>query len=337
MFNSRLLFQPGRQLVSRHAPLSPPSITRQRSQAFHATAQRKDGFIEAIVQYPREMLQLLHSTGIPWCATLPLSAFMLRAVLVTTMGSRSRSIQARYLALNPLRQAMTLQTKKDVMASGKFQSPAHLKATVGRASGIEISDLHKRWKCGLRPQLGWTLLQIPIFLTMAETIRKMCNTRQGLLGMAASSIGLGKSEEKVDWTEGTDAAAAIETNEYLEPSLANEGMLWFPDLLVPDPTGALPYITSVLMFYNIWKTKNTPDQMTGFSKGLRRVLLFVALLIGPFTQAAPAALLLYWASSTTSVMLWNVWLDRRYPSPTGFSACKRPLMLMPPPLKARRV
>ncbi|KAH9876145.1 hypothetical protein J1614_004024 [Plenodomus biglobosus] len=131
---------------------------------------------------------------------------------------------------------------------------------------------------------------------------------------------------------------AVTHSQWFDPSLANEGMLWFQDLVVPDPTGVLPFIVSGLMFCNIYFTKNTAPSGPSWQTALRRTLLAVSLLVGPICQDLPAALMLYWASSTSSVIVWNWWLDWKHPTPSGHTACKRPLLMPPTPAsRGRRV
>ena len=100
--------------------------------------------------------------------------------------------------------------------------------------------------------------------------------------------------------EAGEIVRRVTSTAWFEPSLAAEGILWFQDLLVPDHTGALPFITSGIMFANIYTTKNTveSDGSRRWPGVLRRTLLFVSLLIGPLCQELPAALMLYWSSST---------------------------------------
>jgi inner membrane protein COX18 len=277
---------------------------------------------------------------------------------------------ARYIGLQPLRQALARTRRdkflKELHKQGGARSPKEVSTRTMAEVKTVVTQLDSRWKVTLKAQVGWTLIQIPIFFTMAELIRKMCGTRDGLLALTASSLTRLK-----DWvTGGTEAAtdagaassaleasdaapealsvasalngtttmtnvdglAAMATNPFFEPSLATEGMLWFPNLITPDPF--LPFIVSGLMFSNIYFSKNAPTSDKNWPNALRRVLLGVSLLIGPLCQNLPAGLMLYWAGSTTSVMAWNKWLDWKYPAPTDFTACKRPLQ-MPPVMKAK--
>lgn len=276
---------------------------------------------------PHEMMSLIH-TQVPWYAAIPLTAFLTRALLVTTAGSWSRSLTARYIGLHPLRQALAFHKRDEVLKRGNFRHPREGVMQVKREVKQEIAKLDKRWNVTLRGQISWTFAQIPIFFTMAETIRQMCGARDGLLAMGLSAF---RSEDVVPSVHGV----AMTSNAWFEPSLANEGMLWFQDLLLPDPTGALPFVVSAIMFANIYTSKNTVSTDSKWPLLIRRTLMGLALLIGPLCQALPSALLLYWASSTTSVMLWNFWLDWKYPAPRGFTACKRPLQM--PPLPVSRI
>lgn len=274
------------------------------------------------------MISLIHTT-VPWYAAIPLTAFITRGLLVTTAGAWARSLTARFIGLHPLRQALAFQKRDEILKRGNFRHPKEAVQLVKKEVSEVTSKLDKRWNVTLRGQISWTFAQIPIFFAMAEVIRQKCGARDGLLGMGFSAF---KTEDAASHT----SDAVITASRWFEPSLAYEGMLWFQDLLLPDPTGALPFLVSGLMFANIYTTKNTVNNDAKWPLIIRRVLLGVALLIGPLCQQLPAALLLYWGSSTSSVMIWNAWLDWKYPAPRGFTACKRPLQAPPPGIKRRQ-
>ena len=322
MLSSRVLRQPACQLLSRR--VSAPT----RHRAFHASAPRQDPMLDAILYLPHEMMNLIHS-GVPWYAAIPLSAFVTRAMLVLSAGTWARALTARYVGLHPLRQALAFQKRDEVLRRGNFRDPKQAMIAVKTAVKKEVKKLDARWKVSLAGQIGWTTAQIPIFFAMAETIRQKADAREGLLGMVFSSV------KGVDTHHGVDGVTTT-TSAWFEPSLANEGMLWFPDLLVPDPMGILPFVVSGLMFTNVYTTKNTVQNDWSWPSVLRRFLLGLSLLIGPLCQHVPAALVLYWGSSTSSVMLWNVWLDWKYPAPRGYIACKRPLLMPPVPASRGR-
>ena len=312
------------QLASRNSVLQPASRCRPAARSFHASAARQDPLLDAILYLPHEMISLVHST-VPWYASIPLTAFITRGLLVTTAGAWSRALTARYVGLHPLRQTLAFQKRDEILKRGNFRSPQEAMQVVKKEVKEVTTQLDKRWKVSLRGQIGWTFAQIPIFFAMAETIRQKCGARDGLLGLGFSAF-------RNDDATSSASEFGVTHSQWFEPSLANEGMLWFQDLLIPDPTGALPFIVSGLMFANIYTTKNTVSNDAKWPIVIRRTLMGVALLIGPLCQNLPAALLLYWGASTSSVILWNLWLDWKYPAPRGMTACARPLLMPPLPL-----
>jgi inner membrane protein COX18 len=217
-----------------------------------------------------------------------------------------------------------------MMKEGQFTTPKQATLAITKEIRRETTALDKRWNCTLKGQFAWTFAQFPLFIMMAEVIRRMVGTKDGLLKMGLSAVGLAdRSEDSILRGE---YSKDVDINPWFDPSLANEGFLWFPDLLVPDPSGVLPFMVSGLMFLNVYHTKNAAGNLQSpskFSRRLRRVMLTLAVFIGPLTLHVPAGMLLYWASSTTSVMIWNRWLDWRYPVVQGFTPCKRPLLMLP--------
>jgi inner membrane protein COX18 len=316
MLSATLLRRPARQWFP-----ATPLRGHTSPRAFHASAPRQDPVLDAVLYLPHEMMNFIH-TGVPWYATIPLTAFVVRGLLVTTAGARARSLTARYIGLQPLREALAFQKRDEILRSGNFRTTQEANTFVKKEVKHQMAHLDNRWSVTLRGQVAWTLVQIPIFFAMAESIRQKCAARDGLLGMGLSAFRGVDAEPAV-------VNAAVTTSGWFEPSLANEGMMWFQDLLVPDPTGTLPFIASGIMFANIYITKNTVENEARWPSVIRKLLLGVALCVGPLCQNLPAALMLYWASSTSSVMFWNAWLDWKYPAPRGFTACKRPLHIPP--------
>ncbi|KAF2013844.1 hypothetical protein BU24DRAFT_494237 [Aaosphaeria arxii CBS 175.79] len=320
------------------SPLFRPLARR----SFHATAPQNSA-LDAWLYLPHELLQTLH-VALPWYAAIPVSAFLVRGLLVTTLGSRSRSLTSRYVALHPLRQAIGVKVRDQMLRKGGMRGPREAKVAVMKAIRRETGALDRRWRCTLLGSFGWTLLQLPLWFTMTEVVRRMGGFRDGLLRMGMNALGLA-GENSAGGDAATAAAAAelagssyprdIVANPWFDATLGHEGMLWFPSLLDADPLGALSYVVSALMFANVYVTKNTAGSVgtepTRFQRMLRRTLLGVSLAIGPLCTDLPAGLLLYWASSTMSVIAWNQYLDWKFPVVRNFGACKRPLLLMPPP------
>lgn len=148
-----------------------------------------------------------------------------------------------------------------------------------------------------------------------------------------------------------DAAVQIAGDQVLplgaDPSLATGGCLWFPDLMVPDPLHVLPFMLSAMLVLNIMpKTERgiralfglqgeqsapapgsgaaSPTVAVGENKGrqrLQRALMAVALLVGPATMGLPAALHLYWISSSAITLIQTETISRLMPMPKFPAPC----------------
>ncbi|KKY23395.1 putative membrane insertion protein [Diplodia seriata] len=189
---------------------------------------------------------------------------------------------------------------------------------------------------------------------MAESIRRMVGASSGLWGMAfgsgsyeapkASDVlkeapvpdGVINALDRVAEWKGTTSlpSSAPDTailSEWLQPSLATEGMLWFPNLMVPDPLMILPFAVSGLTIASLYagsrapnKTKEKPAHTI-----LKRVMMTFALAIGPLTLNMPAGILLYWSASTVCAFLTHVLLDMFRPIRMPPKPCKRTIPYSP--------
>ncbi|OCL13879.1 hypothetical protein AOQ84DRAFT_429176 [Glonium stellatum] len=272
--------------------------------------------LEAALTLPHGIMQGVHSCGLTWAYTIPATALIVRCVSVFLPFSLpARKTQQRYLALNPVRQARTMQARKlyfhEVNIQQKYEIPGQGFLVLKMSERRDSIALHKRWRCGIGRRL-LPVLQFPIWLVMAETIRRMLGIEYGLLGLVVKSFTTAP-KDAIATAESGGAAAPIIDGPFLEPSLATEGMLWFPNLMIPDPTLALPFILSTVMLGNIFINSKEGKVVGKFQTRLRRILICVALAIGPLTFQLPAGLLLYWISSTSSAMLMNAILDTFWP------------------------
>ncbi|KAF4761496.1 hypothetical protein HAV15_007114 [Penicillium sp. str.  len=117
------------------------------------------------------------------------------------------------------------------------------------------------------------------------------------------------------------------------PTLANEGALWFPDLLAGDPTGVLPVFLTASILGNVlmgWKVRPWKEipflpktemyKQISFT-GLRAFVIVFTCYIGfaSFVQEMPTALMLYWITSTNLATLQTWILDNKVFSPVTFN------------------
>lgn len=126
-----------------------------------------------------------------------------------------------------------------------------------------------------------------------------------------------------------------------EPSLSTGGCLWFPDLTVPDPTHILPVLLSAAMLWVVLpKTMaHTRTLLDPTAKDLswrtrfHRALLVVSLVIGPVTMHLPAAMHLYWISSTLIATTQGDYVRKMWKLPRNDykSAVGRDVPIVQPP------
>lgn len=212
------------------------------------------------------------------------------------------------------------------------EGPHTCEAIVRRRLAKKGRDLRKEFGAQYwKSFLGW--IQVPVWLTMIEALRRMCGTREGLLGLAQRGfasvtegrMGLKNAIEEDPMEAVSEARDVVEmlpqtvSNVSVEPSFATEGMLWFPNLLVPGSHALL----SVLLTASIWanvaylqhKNQKINAEPSKWRERFTRTLYVVGAGAGVATVQLPSAMLVYWVSSSASALLFNVFLDRVRPLP----------------------
>ncbi|KAL8733379.1 MAG: hypothetical protein Q9166_002203 [cf. Caloplaca sp. 2 TL-2023] len=204
----------------------------------------------------------------------------------------------------------------------------------------------QRWKSFL------PYLQFPIWLTAIETIRRMAGAPEGLVGLVQKSVTWNEPEDPLFDRKETKARSTSPENGLqnedledplsvddsmpsnvldapvvpVEASLATEGMLWFPDLLLPDPQLYLPFILSAILFVNIAHVQSTARKLgakqTAFQRRLGNTFKIVAFAVGPMTLSMPSAIHLYWISSSVCALGYNMLMNWYSPITKGVQPCK---------------
>lgn len=216
-----------------------------------------------------------------------------------------------------------------ILAENSRHGPAACTRLLAADVRAKRRALHAAFGIRLWPLLLPALVQLPLWLCITETLRKMCGTRDGLLGLLTKPVtGALADDDAGSEVAGGDAPTALaDAVVPVEPTLALEGALWFPDLLVPDPLLILPFALSAAMFVNItYQERQRARQNVDTPKSvvrMTRALKLVALAVGPLLLDMPAALLVYWLASTAMVLGENVLLDRVMPRSVNVRPCKR--------------
>lgn len=284
--------------------------------AFHASSPRL--FLDECVNATHTVITGIHSsTGLPWAATLPLVAVLVRLAITGPITAYGYTISNRRRELFPLLDAWRATITRNVMRTHRKEGPVACERIIARQVREKGAGVRSRmgvqfWKSSL------TWIQLPTFLLVLETIRTMCNTTHGLLGMFVSA------PEKDVTSEGDTLQPYV--SPYFEPTLATEGALWFPDLLVPDPMLILPFTLSASLFGSILfyerRTRAAGVPLSVWQIRLQRTIKILALAIGPATIGMPSGILVYWISSSLSVLAQNVFLDWYIPQTVVIQPCK---------------
>ncbi len=253
---------------------------------------------------------------------MPLTAIIVRAVVITPLTIYTRQIQQRQVALRPLILAWTHHLRHSVVVESTSQEAFN--KDLKKAYTAKRKELYKRWHC-TRWRLFLPFTQLPLFLVVVETLRRMCGVPGGLLSLFTqrdiNDVSVDASRDEVFATLNTSAPDI-----FFEPSLAQEGALWISNLLLPDPLLLLPFMLSATLFANIhlntkirakvvMQTRDKPPSV--YHLRVTRAFKFAALLIGPATLQVPSAILIYWITSSAVGLCQSFLLDRFMPVEPG--------------------
>jgi inner membrane protein COX18 len=261
------------------------------------------------------IIDTIHSTtGLSWAITLPLTALLVRTVIVFPIALWGQSHINKLLQINPVIRAWRPVFQHRIMAKHSHRGAIKCHMMLSTEMRKKQKEIHKSFGLKRWPAYS-SLIQLPVWLLVIETIRKMCGTREGLLGMAATSWSSAPAT-------GVEPVAASVP---LVESLATEGALWFPNLLASDPQLVLPFVLSGTMFANIYSSHQEAKREGKdgkWSTRLSRVLMTLALAIGPLTLHVPSAMLVYWITSAGTAFGQRVLIGKIMPKPLSATPCR---------------
>lgn len=275
-----------------------PQLTRPQVRHFHPTKPAQ--LTEVLLDASAGLVHGVHSlTGLPWAASIPLTAFLVRTTIGLPLQVYTRIQARRELNLVPLLHAWGKYYKDEAR---QYNNPFQATSYVLGGMKKRKKELYQIWHIS-----GWyrytAVLALPFWLLMMDSLRGMC----GMTYILSSIIPQ------------ADAASATK-----EPSLATEGAFWFPDLLAGDPTGTLPAMLAASILFNIrtgWAVSpvnrladlpNLQMYLGMFSWGMRIFLQLFAINVGYacYVQDMPTALLIYWITSSTVASVYAFLLNK---------------------------
>ena len=308
--------------LSRASKSGIPSIVSVglQSRPFHATPQPR--FLDACLSQTHTLITSLHSvTGLPWVATLPLTALCVRGVLILPLALYANDTRQRMISVSPIINAWSHIIRARVFKENKSLGPAACHRLLVAGMSAKSKEIYNDF--GIKPATRFvTWLQLPAWLLVIETIRKMCGTNEGLLGLISKPFKPLANDASGEAIMEATRATSIP----IEQTLSTEGGLWFTDLLAPDPLLVLPFALSASLFLNVYYqefyNRSIGSTHSTFSRRLANVSKGLALAIGPLTLQVPTAMLIYWLSSSVLALFQNVIMDRYLSKTPVIKPCK---------------
>ncbi len=298
-----------------HAPhRALPLAARSQVRHFHPT--KPAPWINEALDASAALIHGVHNvTGLPWFASIPLTALLVRTFVGLPVQMYTKANLRRERDITPLKQAWATwaSLRKQKMEGGENSFKANLQ--INRNFGEQIKLLHRRWNISMMARFA-PILQLPAWIMLMESIRGMSGNKNGIVPWLLSLM------------EGDPEASDAAVNSLhltVEPSFAHEGALWFPDLLAGDPTGILPTLLVGSILLNVqtgWKSTPRADladmprmemyRAVSFN-GLRVLIQILALNVGlsSWFYEMPAALMIYWISSSNAATLQTYFLNKK--------------------------
>ncbi|EAW08044.1 putative mitochondrial export translocase Oxa2 [Aspergillus clavatus NRRL 1] len=287
----------------------------QQKRHFHPT--RPSPFINEVLEVSSGFIHGVHSiSGLPWVMSIPLTALIVRTTVAMPLQIYTKMQARKERDIVPLiyswKKHYQDQIKKRIDTSNDTPIlPRDARRELAAKVKDKKKELHKRWNV---PRF-WKpvgFLQIPIWISVMESLRAMSGNNKGLVPYLLSL------------TEPTTAEPSTALHLAVEPSLATEGALWFPDLLAGDPTGILPAALTLSILLNIragWTAPRLSEladlprieiAQNLAMRSLRLLVQVLALNIGAssYIYEMPSALMIYWISSTNIATLQTLLLDK---------------------------
>ncbi|KAI1135770.1 hypothetical protein F5Y05DRAFT_160012 [Hypoxylon sp. FL0543] len=306
----------------------------------------------AVLQATQDAIISLHSiTHMPWFLMIPCVAIGISAVFRLPFNAHTHSITQRRSKLGLVLRGWKSRIEQDVHRDG-FPMEQHEKEVTKRIAKAErriYRILGLQWW-----KIYSSLLGFPFWLLGIDSIRRICGGPRGIIGSlilgrgdASSSQGAVEAAtastadaNHLSAVDPSTASSVAEPARHLpDPSIAVEGCLWFPDLTVADPYNVLPFALSVVVVAKLLpKTRAGLQQLFGLKSDdgstrvtpateirlrLRRSFILASSMIGPITVGLPAALHLYWLSSSATHWVTVKILSYFMPTePKGVERCK---------------
>ncbi|XP_029448159.1 cytochrome c oxidase assembly protein COX18, mitochondrial [Rhinatrema bivittatum] len=242
------------------------------------------------------LIGLQEASGLPWWANIICATVALRTAITLPLAAYQLYIIAKVENLQPEIESLAKRLRYEVSVYGKQKGWSegvarfHFRKNLKRIiSGLYVRDNCHPFKASL---LMW--IQIPMWVFISVALRN--------LSVTAFDSG----------PEGAVNAA--------HKQLVDGGVLWFPDLTLPDATWMLPVSLGLinLLIVEIFALRKV--ELSRFQKYVTSVIRGLSVLMIPIAASVPSCMALYWLSSSCVGLGHNLLLR----SPAVRRVCRIP-------------
>ncbi|XP_018106270.1 cytochrome c oxidase assembly factor COX18r L homeolog isoform X2 [Xenopus laevis] len=248
----------------------------------------------APVNLAESMLISLHETsGMPWWANIICATVALRTTVTLPLSVYQMYILAKVENLQPEIDALAKRLRYEVSVYGnqhgwtdkvaRFQFRKNLRRII---SGLYVRDNCHPVKASL---LIW--IQIPMWIFVSIALRNISLNR-----------------------------TADTTGDAVQKQLTEGGLLWFPDLTVPDSTWVLPVTLGLLNLFIVEIFALRKIELSRFQKIITNFIRAISIAMIPIAATVPSSMALYWVTSSCVGLAHNLLLR----SPALRRVCRIP-------------
>ncbi|KAI8368036.1 60Kd inner membrane protein-domain-containing protein [Blakeslea trispora] len=240
-----------------------------------------DSTLPAILATNETILHTIHDS-LPWWATIVSSTILLRSCLTLPIAVYQQQSLGKMIQLAPMVQSWGETLKQQVGKESTRQGWSYLEyqAQLQKQYRQKVNQIYAHYGCSRWKLLLLPYVQIPLFISMSLTLRHM----------AAMPLPY--------W--GQTSAQPV-------PGLSEEGLAWFTDLTMSDPTLTIPVLIGAGNLLNVelnaWYARKA---MTFKQKVMTNIMRVVSIAFVPIAAQTPMAIGLYWLSSAWYSVIQNV-------------------------------
>lgn len=229
------------------------------------------------------ILKLHEITGLPWWATITLTALTLRLVFLMPLSVYALRSAEKLSRLQPEIEEISKRLKQEVsMAMYEFKwDETKAKDEYIKNMKRLMRDLYIRNNCLPMKSTASFWLQCPLWVSVSYSLRNMTSR--------AVNPEFGHHEECT--------------------SLTYEGTLWFSDLTLTDSTWILPALMGFVTLFNIEMTHLKIGEDTKYRRRLTVFLRCFALVCVPICSTVPSVMVFYWVNSGFLAAVQNILYD----------------------------